>query len=64
MRAIRSRTPSWLRSDILLPLLAAYFAFSAYYVWQAWRREVPSIFTDEQHAPPRAVTAHTARVRT
>ena len=47
MRALRPRTPGWARSDALLPLLAAYFAFAAYYVWQAWRRDTPAIFTDE-----------------
>jgi hypothetical protein len=43
----RLRTPGWARSDALLPLLVVYFAFSAYYVWQAWRRDTPAIFTDE-----------------
>lgn len=47
MKAARLRTPGWARSDALLPLLAAYFAFAAYYVWQAWRRDTPAIFTDE-----------------
>ena len=47
MRAPRRRTPGWARSDALLPLLAAYFAFAAFYVWQAWRRDTPAIFTDE-----------------
>jgi hypothetical protein len=35
------------RTDVLVPLLVAYFALAALYAWQAWRREVPSIFTDE-----------------
>ena len=65
MKAIRRRTPDWARSDVLLPLLAAYFAFSAYYVWQAWRRETPSIFTDEleltQISRAIAHTGHPAR---
>ena len=30
-----------------MPLLAAYFALAVLYAWQAWRREVPTIFTDE-----------------
>jgi hypothetical protein len=47
VRAPRLRTPGWARSDALLPLLVVYFAFSAYYVWQAWRRDTPAIFTDE-----------------
>jgi len=63
--AIRRRTPGWARSDVLLPLLAAYFAFSAYYVWQAWRRETPAIFTDEleltQISRAIAHTGHPAR---
>jgi hypothetical protein len=63
--AIRARTPGWARSDVLLPLLAAYFAFSAFYVWQAWRRETPSIFTDEleltQISRAIAHTGHPAR---
>jgi len=45
--SIRARTSGWAQSDILLPLFAAFFAFSAYYVWQAWRHETPAIFTDE-----------------
>ena len=36
-----------LKPEIMVPLFAAYFAFAAYYVWQAWRRETPAIFTDE-----------------
>jgi hypothetical protein len=35
------------RVETLLPLLAAYFALAVLYAWQAWRREVPTIFTDE-----------------
>ena len=31
----------------LVPLFAAYFALAALYAWQAWRRETPTIFTDE-----------------
>jgi hypothetical protein len=65
VNAIRRRAPDWARSDVLLPLLAAYFAFSAYYVWQAWRRETPSIFTDEleltQISRAIAHTGHPAR---
>ncbi len=65
MRALRARAPGWARADILLPLLAAYCAFAAYYVWQAWRRETPSIFTDEleltQISRAIAHTGHPAR---
>ena len=65
MSSIRARTPSWARSDVLLPLFVAYFAFSAFYVWQAWRRETPSIFTDEleltQISRAIAHTGHPAR---
>jgi hypothetical protein len=35
------------RLDTLVPLLFAYCALAALYVWQAWRRETPTIFTDE-----------------
>jgi hypothetical protein len=35
------------RLDTLIPLLFAYCALAALYVWQAWRRETPTIFTDE-----------------
>ena len=35
------------RVETVVPLLAAYFALAVLYAWQAWRREVPTIFTDE-----------------
>ncbi len=35
------------RLDTLIPLLFAYCALAALYAWQAWRRETPTIFTDE-----------------
>jgi hypothetical protein len=35
------------RLDTLIPLLFAYCALAGLYVWQAWRRETPTIFTDE-----------------
>ncbi len=41
--AVRER----IRLETVLPLLVAYFALAALYAWQAWRREVPTIFTDE-----------------
>jgi hypothetical protein len=44
---MRRRLRERVQPDVLVPLLAAYFAFAAYYVWQAWRRETPAIFTDE-----------------
>jgi hypothetical protein len=47
VRATVARVRARLRPEIMVPLLAAYFAFAAYYVWQAWRRETPAIFTDE-----------------
>jgi hypothetical protein len=31
----------------VLPLLVGYLALAALYAWQAWRRETPTIFTDE-----------------
>lgn len=45
--ATRARIGERAHADVVIPLLAAYFAFAAYYVWQAWRRETPGIFTDE-----------------
>jgi hypothetical protein len=51
--------------DALVPLLAAYFALSVLYAWQAWRRETPTIFTDElemtQISRAIAATGHPAR---
>ena len=44
---MRLRPRERVQPDVLGPLFAAYFAFAAYYVWQAWRRETPAIFTDE-----------------
>jgi hypothetical protein len=45
-------TPRWrsvLRgpSETVFALLAAYFVLATLYAWQAWRRETPTIFTDE-----------------
>ncbi len=36
-----------LELDAVLPLLAAYFVLCVLFAWQAWRRETPTIFTDE-----------------
>ena len=62
------RTRRWderLALDALVPLLAAYFALSVLYAWQAWRRETPTIFTDEleitQISRAIADTGHPAR---
>ncbi len=48
-----------------LPLAIAYVALAALYLWQAWRRETPTIFTDEleytQLARSVAETGATAR---
>jgi hypothetical protein len=35
------------RAGVLLPLAGAYLLLAALYLWQAWRRETPTIFTDE-----------------
>lgn len=35
------------RIERLAPLLGAYLLLSTLYAWQAWRRETPTIFTDE-----------------
>ena len=62
---MRRRLQDRLQPDVLIPLFAAYFAFAAYYVWQAWRRESPAIFTDElelsQISRAIAHTGHPAR---
>jgi hypothetical protein len=44
---MRAKLSDRARPEVLVPLLAAYFTFAAFYVWQAWRRETPAIFTDE-----------------
>ncbi len=43
----RPRLVDRVRFETLVPLLVAYFALAVLYAWQAWRREVPTIFTDE-----------------
>ena len=35
------------RFEGLLPLVGAYLLLATVYAWQAWRRETPTIFTDE-----------------
>lgn len=35
------------RIEGLLPLVGAYLLLATVYAWQAWRRETPTIFTDE-----------------
>jgi len=35
------------RVDRLIPLVGAYLLLATFYAWQAWRRETPTIFTDE-----------------
>ncbi len=51
--------------DVVVPLLAAYFVLCVLYAWQAWRRETPTIFTDEvettQISRAIAATGHPAR---
>jgi hypothetical protein len=47
-RASRPKRPDFLaRLQSALPLLIVYFALAALYAWQASRRPVPTIFTDE-----------------
>jgi len=50
-RTNRSNGPArpdlFARLQSALPLLIVYFAFAALYAWQASRRPVPTIFTDE-----------------
>ena len=59
------RWVEWPGLNALVPLLAAYFALSVLYAWQAWRRETPTIFTDEleitQISRAIADTGHPAR---
>ena len=51
--------------DVVVPLLAAYLVLSVLYAWQAWRRETPTIFTDElemtQISRAISATGHPAR---
>ena len=35
------------RVERLIPLVGAYLLLATFYAWQAWRRETPTIFTDE-----------------
>jgi hypothetical protein len=35
------------RVERLVPLVGAYLLLATFYAWQAWRRETPTIFTDE-----------------
>jgi hypothetical protein len=44
---VRARRTSRFPLETFVPLFAAYFALAALYAWQAWRRETPTIFTDE-----------------
>lgn len=43
----RQRWDERLRVETVVPLLVVFLVLTALYVWQASRREVPSIFTDE-----------------
>ncbi len=45
--ARREALAARLRPETLVPLLAVYFLLATLYVWQAWRRETPTVFTDE-----------------
>jgi hypothetical protein len=53
------------RVERLVPLVGAYLLLSTLYAWQAWRRETPTIFSDElettQIARAIAETGHAAR---
>ena len=61
----RAATGARARLEGLVPLLGAYLLLSTLYAWQAWRRETPTIFTDEleltQLARSIADTGHAAR---
>ena len=43
----RAASDTRARVEGLVPLLGAYLLLSTLYAWQAWRRETPTIFTDE-----------------
>ena len=53
------------RVEVLVPLVGAYLFLATIYAWQAWRRETPTIFTDELETTQisRAIseTGHAAR---
>ncbi len=53
------------RVERLVPLVGAYLLLATVYAWQAWRRETPTIFSDElettQIARAIAETGHAAR---
>ena len=53
------------RAEALLPLVGAYLLLATLYAWQAWRRETPTIFSDElettQISRAIAETGHAAR---
>ncbi|HEX5584436.1 hypothetical protein [Gaiella sp.] len=53
------------RIERLVPLVGAFLLLSTVYAWQAWRRETPTIFSDElettQLARAIAETGHAAR---
>ena len=53
------------RLESALPLVGAYLLLATIYAWQAWRRETPTIFTDEleltQISRAIADTGHPAR---
>ncbi|MFN8223076.1 MAG: glycosyltransferase family 39 protein [Gaiellales bacterium] len=52
-------------SDTVLALVGAYFLLVTLYAWQAWRRETPTLFTDEleftQISRAIATTGHPGR---
>jgi hypothetical protein len=53
------------RVEVLVPIVGAYLLLATIYAWQAWRRETPTIFTDELETTQisRAIseTGHAAR---
>ena len=53
------------RAEALVPLVGAYLLLATVYAWQAWRRETPTIFSDELETTQisRAIseTGHAAR---
>jgi len=53
------------RLESAAPLIGAYLLLATLYAWQAWRRETPTIFSDElettQISRAIAETGHAAR---
>ena len=62
---VRAGSGARTRAEVLVPLVGAYLLLATLYAWQAWRRETPTIFSDElettQISRAIAETGHAAR---